>query len=54
MFSDTGGPLGAEVTAAMYRAGLNVDVVNYIYGLGGRDITVCMYFSAFVFCVPFI
>ena len=40
MFSDTGGPLGAEVTAAMYRAGLNVDVVNYIYGLGGRDITV--------------
>ncbi len=39
MFSGTGGPLGAEVTAALYRAKVNAEVVNYIYGLGGRDIT---------------
>ena len=40
MFAATGGPLGAEVTAALYRAGQNKEVVNYLYGLGGRDITV--------------
>lgn len=40
MFAGTGGPLGAEVTAALYRAGMFKEVVNYIYGLGGRDITV--------------
>ncbi len=40
MFSGTGGPLGAEVTAGLYRAGSKAEVVNYIYGLGGRDITV--------------
>lgn len=40
MFSGTGGPLGAEVTAALYRAKCQAEVVNYIYGLGGRDITV--------------
>ena len=33
-------PLGAEVTAALYRAKCQAEVVNYIYGLGGRDITV--------------
>lgn len=40
MFSATSGPLGTEVTAAMFRAKSQADVVNYIYGLGGRDITV--------------
>lgn len=40
MFSGTGGPLGAEVTATLYRAKCQAEVVNYIYGLGGRDITV--------------
>lgn len=40
MFAGTGGPLGAEVTAAMYRAKSSAEIVNYIYGLGGRDITV--------------
>ena len=40
MFSATGGPLGAEVTAALYRAKSQAEVVNYLYGLGGRDITV--------------
>lgn len=40
MFSATSGPLGAEVRAALYQAHGTVDVVNYFYGLGGRDITV--------------
>lgn len=40
MFSATSGPLGAEVRAAMYQAHGTADVVNYFYGLGGRDITV--------------
>ena len=40
MFSATGGPLGAEVRAALYQAKCNAEAVNYIYGLGGRDITV--------------
>ncbi len=40
MFSATGGPLGAEVQAALYQAKADADVVNYFYGLGGRDITV--------------
>ena len=40
MFSVTSGPLGAEVRAALYQAKSNAEVVNYFYGLGGRDITV--------------
>lgn len=40
MFSATGGPLGTEVRAALFRAKAPVEVVNYFYGLGGRDITV--------------
>ena len=40
MFAGTGGPLGEEVQAALYKAKAQVDVVNYFYGLGGRDITV--------------
>ena len=40
MFSATSGPLGAEVRAAMYQAKCDAQVVNYFYGLGGRDITV--------------
>lgn len=39
MFSATGGPLGAEVRAALYQAKSSAETVNYIYGLGGRDIT---------------
>lgn len=39
-FSAQGGPLGAEVTGALYRAGANVKTVNYVYGLGGRDVKV--------------
>ncbi|MBR6627092.1 MAG: pyruvate ferredoxin oxidoreductase [Lachnospiraceae bacterium] len=40
MFAGTGGPLGAEVRAALYQAKAQAEVVNYFYGLGGRDITV--------------
>lgn len=40
MFSATSGPLGAEVRAALYSAKSSAELVNYFYGLGGRDITV--------------
>lgn len=40
MFSATSGPLGAEVRAALFAAKSQAEVVNYFYGLGGRDITV--------------
>lgn len=40
MFAATGGPLGTEVRSAMYSSSSNARVVNYFYGLGGRDITV--------------
>lgn len=40
MFSATGGPLGTEVRSALYGAKSQAEVVNYFYGLGGRDITV--------------
>lgn len=32
------GPLGSEVTMALYRAGASCQVVNYAYGLAGRDV----------------
>jgi pyruvate ferredoxin oxidoreductase alpha subunit len=35
---DGAGPLFLEVCAALYAAGLKTKAVNYIYGLGGRDI----------------
>ena len=40
MFSATGGPLGAEVRSALFDVKSQAEVVNYFYGLGGRDITV--------------
>ncbi len=39
-YSTMNGPVGSELKAAMYDAGLNVPVLNYYYGLGGRDYTV--------------
>lgn len=39
-FTTQGGPLGTEVTTALYYAKLNIEVVNYVYGLGGRDLLV--------------
>ncbi len=37
-FSDMGGPLGAELRSALYTQRLDIPAMNYIYGLGGRDI----------------
>ena len=39
-YSNCGGPLGADVMSALYRARSNALAVNYIYGLGGRDVRV--------------
>lgn len=39
-FSSQGGPLGSEVMSSLYKANNNCKAVNYIYGLGGRDVTV--------------
>ena len=33
------GPLFSEITSAMYSMNINVPTVNYIYGLGGTDVT---------------
>lgn len=33
------GPLFSEITSCMYSAGINVKAINYIYGLGGVDVT---------------
>ena len=39
-YTNHGGPLGADVMAAMFRARSQAQAVNYIYGLGGRDVRV--------------
>ena len=39
-YTNHGGPLGADVMAAMFRAKTSAHAVNYIYGLGGRDVRV--------------
>ena len=39
-YTNHGGPLGADVMSALYRARSQALAVNYIYGLGGRDFTV--------------
>ena len=39
-YNDHGGPVGAEVMAALFRAKINCEAVNYVYGLGGRDVRV--------------
>ncbi|MGE5631799.1 MAG: pyruvate ferredoxin oxidoreductase [Caulobacteraceae bacterium] len=36
--SGVGGPLGGEVRSALYGRADGIKVVNYIYGLGGRDV----------------
>jgi pyruvate ferredoxin oxidoreductase alpha subunit len=45
-FSATGGPLNAEVRAALYGRA-DVKVAGYIYGLGGRDVRVEDFFTIF-------
>lgn len=39
-YNAVGGPLGAEVTAALYHAKSGAEVVNVMYGLSGRDVRV--------------
>ena len=39
-YTKHGGPLGADVMSALYRAKSQALAVNYIYGLGGRDVRV--------------
>lgn len=39
-YNGNGGPLGSEVTAALFRNKVMIETVNYIYGLAGRDFTV--------------
>ena len=39
-YNDHGGPLGADVMSALFRAKASCEAVNYVYGLGGRDVRV--------------
>ncbi|MDR1571216.1 MAG: pyruvate ferredoxin oxidoreductase [Clostridiales Family XIII bacterium] len=39
-FSACGGPLGAEARGALYGRAEGIKTVNYVYGLGGRDMRV--------------
>ena len=39
-YNDNCGPIGSEVTTALYRAKSDCLAVNYVYGLGGRDVRV--------------
>jgi pyruvate ferredoxin oxidoreductase alpha subunit len=39
-FSNNGGPLGAEVKAALYGNSKGIKAVNFVYGLGGRDVKI--------------
>lgn len=39
-YTNHGGPLGADVMAALFRAKSDALAINYIYGLGGRDVRV--------------
>ncbi|MFC2145287.1 pyruvate ferredoxin oxidoreductase [Actinomycetota bacterium] len=36
-YSASGGPLFTETRSALYESGSKPDIINYIYGLGGRD-----------------
>ncbi|MDD4503604.1 MAG: pyruvate ferredoxin oxidoreductase [Clostridiaceae bacterium] len=38
--SGVGGPLGADIKSALYGRADGIKVVNFIYGLGGRDVRV--------------
>lgn len=46
-FSGNGGPLGAEIRSALYQAKASVPSVNFIYGLGGRDVRVDDFYDIF-------
>ena len=46
-FSACGGPLGAEVRAALYHHGVTAPAANFVYGLGGRDVRVDDFYEIF-------
>jgi pyruvate ferredoxin oxidoreductase alpha subunit len=46
-FSGDGGPLGAELRSALYGKADGIKTINYVYGLGGRDIRVVDFFTIF-------
>lgn len=46
-FSGECGPLGAEVKSALFSARLMPEVINYVYGIGGRDVAVENIISVF-------
>ena len=46
-FSACGGPLFAEVRSSLYDLADRPKCVNYVYGLGGRDVTVGTYETIF-------
>jgi pyruvate ferredoxin oxidoreductase alpha subunit len=46
-YSAQGGPVYTEVTSALYEAGKHIDTINYVYGLGGRDIDLHMIRSVY-------
>lgn len=35
----TGGPLYEDITSSMYAQNIHVPIINYSYGVGGRDVT---------------
>ena len=37
-YNGFGGPLFTDFSAAAYAGGLKTKTINYIYGLGGRDV----------------
>jgi len=37
-FSTLGGPMFADVRTSLYDLKADIKVVNYVYGLGGRDL----------------
>ena len=39
-FNDACGPIGSEVMTALFRAKQSCETINYVYGLGGRDVRV--------------
>ena len=39
-YTKHGGPLGADVMSALFRARSQALAINYVYGLGGRDVRV--------------
>ncbi len=45
--SSQGGPLYTEIAAALYAHNCQTKIINYIYGLGGRDITLKHLHSVF-------